>query len=120
MNETLYKTWEFKGIEIKPISNARKLHITKLVDIAKVTPWDIALLIFSFVCNEKILMRGLRNPEAFDEAATKWLNDNSIQLEDFDESAGSVVREVLEHSMSNRVVPVVDPSLAPDPAMGNE
>ena len=117
-DDTLHKTWEFKGMEIKPLSRARKFHLSKLVDFSKITPWDIAVLICALTCEDSKLMKGLRNPEYFDSHVSAWIEENKMDMADFDESALSVIREVMEHSDSNRAVPISDPTMMPDP-MGN-
>lgn len=116
--DTLHKTWEFKGIEIKPLSRARKFHLSKLVDFTKISPWDIVVLVFALTCNESILMKGLRDSSAFDIAVSKWIESEKLEIGDFDESALSIIKEVMEHSDSNRAVPMSDPNMMEDP-MGN-
>jgi len=118
-DDTLHQTWEFKGIEIKPLSRARKFHLSKLVDFSKVSPWDIVVLIFALTCHESTLMRGLRNPEWFDGEVNKWIEKEKLDMSDFDESTLTIIKEVMEHSESNKVKPISDPSMMPDP-MGNE
>jgi hypothetical protein len=117
-NDTLYKTWEFQGIEIKPLSNARKFHLTKLVDFSKITPWDIAVLVYALICDSKILTRGLRDLDYFNEEVTKWIDSTNLAMGDFDEKTLEMIKEVLAHSDSNKVSAITDPSMAPDP-MGN-
>lgn len=118
-NDTLYKTWEFLGLEIKPLTNARKFHLTKLVDFTKITPWDIAVLIHALVCDEKTLIKALRNAEFFDEQVSKWINDGKIDMSHFNEESLSMIKEIMEHSDTNKVIPITDPSMTPDPVMGN-
>lgn len=117
-NDSLYKTWEFQGHEIKPLSNARKFHLTKLVDFTKITPWDIAVLIYALICDPKILTKGLRDLDSFNEEVTNWIDKENIAMGDFNESTLAMVKEVMEHSDSNKASAIVDPSMAPDP-MGN-
>lgn len=117
-DDTLHKTWEFKGIEIKPISRARKFHLSKLVDFSKITPWDIAVLIFALSCHESVLMKGIRKPESFDLEVNAWIESAQLDMADFDEGTLGIIREVMEHSDSNRAKPIDDPNMMPDP-MGN-
>ena len=117
-DDTLHKTWEFKGITINPLSRARKFHLSKLVDFSKISPWDIVVLIFALTCDEKTLMAGLRNQERFDKQVSEWIEKENLELSDFDDSTLDLIKEVLEHSESNKAVPVSDPTMMPDP-LGN-
>jgi len=117
-DDTLHKTWEYKGIEIKPLSRARKFHLSKMVDFSNVTPWDIAVLLYALTCKEDILIRGLRNQTFFDDHVTKWIEKENIEFADLDESVMELIKEVFEHSETNRAVPIKDESMLEDP-MGN-
>jgi len=117
--DTLHKTWEFKGIEIKPLSKARKFHLSKLVDFAKISPWDIVVLVFALTCEEPTLMRGLRDQAWFDLEVSEWIEKNAFEIADFGGDALTVIKEVMEHSDSNKAVPIADPNMMPDP-LGNE
>lgn len=116
--DSLFQTWEFKGMEIKPPSYARKFKTSKLVDFTRITPWDIAVLIFALTCDEKTLTKGLRNQTGFDEKVSEWIESEKLTMEDFDESAMATIKEVMENSDANRATPISDPSMMPDP-MGN-
>ncbi len=118
-DDTLHKTWEFKGIEIKPVSRARKFHLSKLVDFSKITPWDIVVLVFALTCKDTVLMRGLRDQAWFDQEVSEWIEENEFTMANFDESALLVIKEVMEHSDSNKAVPISDPNMMADP-LGNE
>jgi hypothetical protein len=117
-DDTLHKTWEFKGIEIKPLPRARRFHLTKLVDFSKVSPWDIAVLIFALSCDQAELMKGLRNPEWFDGKVSEWIESAKLEMEDFNEESLAIIREVMEHSEENKAKPIADPNMMEDP-MGN-
>lgn len=117
-NDTLHQTWEYRGIEIKPLSRARKFHLSKMVDFSKISPWDIAVLLFAITCKDHILIRGLRNQEFFDGEVSAWIEREKIDLSDLDDSVLDLIKEILEHSESNRAVPVQDADMMPDP-MGN-
>ena len=117
-NDSLYKTWEFQGREIKPLTNARKFHLTKLVDFTKITPWDIAVVIYALICDPQFLTKGLRDLDSFNEQVTKWIDDENIAMGDFNESTLATIKEVMDHSDSNKASAIVDPTMAPDP-MGN-
>jgi len=118
MNDTLHKTWEFKGIELKPLSRARKFHLSKLVDFSKISPWDIAVLIFALQCEQSELMKGLRNPEWFDGKVSAWIEKQELEMSDFNEETLSIIQEVMEHSETNKARPVADPNMMEDP-LGN-
>ena len=117
--DTLHKTWEYKGIEIKPLSRARKFHLSKMVDFKNITPWDIALLLFALTCKEQVLIKGLRNQIFFDEEVSEWIDKEEIEFSDLDESVMDIIKEVMEHSDQNRAVPIKDESMMEDPS-GNE
>jgi hypothetical protein len=118
-DDTLHKTWEFKGTEIKPLSRARKFHLSKLVDFTKISPWDIAVLIFALSCDQSTLMKGLRNPEWFDQKVSEWIEKKKLDMADFNEESLTIIREVMEHSDENKAKPVADPNMMEDP-LGNE
>ena len=50
--ESLHKTWEFKGTEIKPVSRARKFHISKLVDFTAITTFNYNVKRYIKTCLE--------------------------------------------------------------------
>jgi len=116
--DTLHKTWEYRGIEIKPLSRARKFHLSKMVDFSNVSPWDIAVLLFALTCKEDTLIRGLRNQVFFDGEVSRWIENEKIDFTDLDESVMTIIKEVMEHSDMNRAVPVKDENMMEDP-MGN-
>jgi hypothetical protein len=117
-DDTLHKTWEFKGIEINPPARARKFHLSKLVDFSKISPWDIAVLIYALSCDQSSLMKGLRNTEWFDERVSEWIEKNELDMADFNEATLSIIKEVMEHSESNKARPIADPNMMEDP-LGN-
>ena len=117
-DDTLHKTWEFKGIEIKPLARARKFHLSKLVDFSKITPWDIAVLIYGLICQQSALMKGLRNPEWFDAEVNKWIESEKLEMDDLNEDALEIIKEVMDHSESNKARPIADPNMMEDP-LGN-
>ena len=63
-------------------------------------------------------MRGLRDQAWFDLEVTEWIDLQGFEMADFDETAMNVIKEVMEHSDSNKAVPISDPTMMPDP-MGN-
>jgi hypothetical protein len=116
--DTLHKTWEFKGMEIKPLARARKFHLSKLVDFTKISPWDIAVLLYALSCDQSVLMKGLRNTEWFDGKVSDWIETNNLEMTDFNEDTLSIIKEVMEHSDANKARPISDPNMMEDP-MGN-
>lgn len=116
--ETLMKTWEFMGHEILPLSYARKMHLSKLVDFSRIAPWDIAVLVFALICDEKTIIKGLRDVEHFDTKVSEWLEKSKITMEHFNEGVLGMIKEIMEHSDSNKAAPISDPSMMPDP-VGN-
>jgi len=118
-DDTLHKTWEFKGIEIKPLSRARKFHLSKIVDFQKITPWDLCVLTYGLICPPSEIAKALRRPDWFDDTVSKWIEKEKLEVEDFGEEVQAIIKEVMEHSDSNRVKPVTDLNMLPDP-MGNE
>jgi len=117
-DDTMHKTWEFKGIEINPLSRARKFHLSKIVDFSKLTPWDLAVLIYGLICNQSEIVKALRNPQWFDDAVTKWIEKEKLEISDFGEEAQTVLKEVMEHSDTNKAKPIADLTMMEDP-MGN-
>lgn len=113
--DTLHKTWEYKGIEIKPLTRARKFHLSKMVDFSNISPWDIALLLFALTCKEKTLIKGLRNQEYFDEEVSKWIDKEELEMAELDESVMELIKEIMEHSDMNKAVPVKDENMMEDP-----
>ena len=118
-DDTLHKTWEFKGIEIKPLSRARKFHLSKLVDFARITPWDLAALIYGLICPQSEISKALRKPEWFDETVSRWIEKEKLEIADFGQEAQTVIQEIMEHSEANKAKPVSDPDMMEDP-LGNE
>lgn len=118
-DDTLHKTWEFKGIEIKPLSRARKFHLSKIVDLSRVTPWDVATLIYGLICPQSEITKALRKPEWFDATVTKWLEKEGLDIPDFGKDAQTIIEEIMEHSEANKAKPVSDPNMMEDP-LGNE
>jgi len=118
-DDTLHKTWEFKGIEIKPLSRARKFHLSKLVDFTRVSPWDVSTLMYGLICPQSEIMKALRKPEWFDETVTRWIEKEKLDIPDFGEDAHKIIQEVMEHSDANKAKPVADPNMMEDP-LGNE
>lgn len=116
--DAMYKTWEYRGIEIKPLSRARKFHLSKLVDFQKISPWDIAVLLFALTCKKSVMLRGLRDQAFFDAEVSEWIDKEEIDVADLDDSVMNLIKEIMEHSDSNRAAPIQDPSMMPDP-MGN-
>ena len=119
-SESMFKTWEFKGIEIKPLSYARKWQISKLVNMADGTPYDMAMCIFLFICKKSDLSKGLRNNAYIDNKFEKWLDKVELEFSDFGKEAGQMITEVMEHSQKNQAEPIIneDPSMTADP-VGN-
>lgn len=116
--DTLHQTWEFKGMEILPLSKSRRFILSKLVDFTKITPWDIAVLMFALVCDQQTLIAGMRSQERFDSKVAEWIDKKELDMSDFDDSTLQIIREVMENADANRAVPVTDPSMMPDP-LGN-
>ena len=116
--DTQFQTWEFKGLEIKPLSYARRFHLSKLVDFSAITPWDIAVLMFALSCDQRQLIRGMRDRDKFDAEVSDWIESNRLQMSDFDDAALQTIREVMENADTNRAIPVTDPNMMPDP-LGN-
>jgi hypothetical protein len=120
-DDGMFTTWEFKGIEIKPLSYARKWQISKLVNMKDATPYDLAMMIFLFVCKQSEIERGLRNNAFIDKKFFQWMNKVKLEFSDFDGNAGEMISEVMAHSNKNQAEPVEsdDPNLIADPT-GNE
>ena len=114
-NENFLKTFEFKGIEIKPLSYARKASILGLLaNPSAPTFTDIPTFIYGTICLESELIHARRKPEAFDVAVNRWMDQVKYQPEDV-EAAGQLIRELLENSEADKAQPMEDVSLASDP-----
>lgn len=114
-NDNFLKTFEFKGIEIQPLSYARKASILGLLaNPAAPTFTDIPTFIYGCICPENELIRARRKPEAFDVAVNRWMDAIKYGPEDV-EAAGQVIKDLLENSEADKAQPLEDASLAPDP-----
>lgn len=116
--DTLHKTWEFKGIEIQPLSYGRRANIRSIALMYPPGPTMFAAAIYGAVCDIKELTKGLRDHDWFTEKVTAWMD--KIELtDDDDDDLGRIFKELMDHSESNKARPVSDPNLMPDP-LGNE
>ena len=114
-NENFLKTFEFKGIEIKPLSYARKASILGLLaNPSAPTFTDIPTFVYGTICPESELIRARRKPEAFDLAVNRWMDQVQYQPEDV-EAAAELIRSLLENSEADKAQPMEDVSLASDP-----
>lgn len=117
-NDTLQKTWEFKGVEITPLAIAQKNHAISIVSGMAPGPTMFASVVYSAICKKSDLMKGVRNPDWFLEQVSAWMEKIELGPDDFEE-LGTIFKELIEHSNANRAVPVRDLDMMEDP-MGNE
>lgn len=114
-NDNYLKTFEFKGIEIQPLSFARKASILGLLaNPSSPTFTDIPTFIYGCICPEAELIRARRKPETFDVSVNKWIDKIQYGTGDV-EAAGELIRAILENSDADKAQPTSDESLAPDP-----
>lgn len=114
----MFQTWEFKGIEIKPLTLGRKNNIVTLIAGLPIGPTMFAMAVYGAICPVPEIIKGLRNPDWFTEKVTEWME--SIELDQGDyEQLGTIFKELIENSGKNRAVPVTDPNMLPDPELGN-
>ena len=114
-NDDYLKTFEFKGIEIKPLSYARKASILGLLSNPQAPTFsDIPTFIYGCICPESELIRARRKPETFDAAVNRWIDSVQYGTNDV-ESAGNLIRDILENSDADKAQPLEDGSLASDP-----
>jgi hypothetical protein len=105
--DTLFKTWEFKGIEIKPLSYARKANLFSVVDSSNFGMADVAAFLYGCICQESELIKGKRKLEFFDEKVNAWMN--KIQFTPEDARVGAeLITEIINHSDSNKASPIAE------------
>lgn len=115
---SMFQTWEFKGLEIKPLTLGRKNNIVTLIAGLPIGPTMFAMAVYGAICPVPEIIKGLRNPDWFTEKVTEWME--SIELDQGDyEQLGTIFKELIENSGKNRAVPVTDPNMLPDPELGN-
>jgi len=120
LDDGMFTTWEFKGIEIKPISYGRKNHIVSIAAGYPPGPTMFAACIYGAICPVKELIKGLRNVDWFTEKVSDWMEKIELGQGDYEE-LGKTYMAIMEHSGKNQAVPVEsdDPNLISDPT-GNE
>ena len=112
-----FDSFDFKGIEIQPLTYARRALILGLVNPAALSYMDAPTFLYGAICPERELIRARRTLEAFDTAVATWIERVKFSSADSDE-AGRVIQALLEHSEENKAEPVTDASLQSDP-LGN-
>lgn len=116
-DDQFFATFEFKGIEIKPLSYARRALILGMVNPTSLSFMDAPTFLYGALCPERELIRARRQPEKFDEAVAAWID--KVQFTEHDmEEASRVISAMLNNSDANRAEPINDASLSPDP-LGN-
>ena len=113
-NENYFKTFEFKGIEIPPLTYARRACVLGLVNLVTPTFMDLPSFIYGCICKEKDLISYRRQPEKFDIAVAKWIDDIKYSIQDCYD-AGEVVAAIMKHSEDGRATSMEDRSLDADP-----
>lgn len=117
-NDTLQKTWEFKGVEILPLAIAQKNHALTIVGGMSAGPTMFAAVLYASICKKSDLMKGLRRQDWFLEQVSAWMEKIELGPDDYEELA-KIWTELIEHTTANRAVPVKDFDMMEDP-MGNE
>lgn len=118
-DDSLHKTWEFKGEEIRPFAISARNHAINIVTGMSPGPTMFAAVIYCAICKKSEMMKGLRDPDWFLEKVSEWIEKVELGNQDYEE-LGRIFKELLEHSDKNRAVPSADPNMLPDPIMGNE
>ena len=113
-NADYFKTFEFKGIEIKPLTYARRALVLGMVNLVDPTFMDLPSFIYGCICNERDLIKWRRTPEKFDTAVAKWIDDIKYSIQDCHE-AGEVVASLIKHSNDGRATSTADTDLDADP-----
>jgi hypothetical protein len=115
----MFTTWEFKGIEIKPISYGRKNHLVSIMAGFPPGPTMFATGIYGSICKLSEIIKGLRNVDYFTERVTDWMEEVELCQDDYEE-LGKVFMSIMEHSGKNQAVPIDqgDPNMIEDP-VGN-
>lgn len=119
LDDGMFTTWEFKGIEIKPISYGRKNHIVSIAAGYPPGPTMFAACLYGAICPVGEVIKGLRNVDSFTEKVTEWMETIELGPEDYEE-LGRIYMAIMEHSGKNQAVPIEndDPSMVADP-LGN-
>jgi hypothetical protein len=119
LDDGMFTTWEFKGIEIKPISYARKNHIVSIASGYPPGPTMFATCIYGAICPIGEIIKGLRNVDSFTERVTTWMDEIELEQDDYEE-LGRIYMAIMEHSGKNQAVPIEsdDLSMTADP-VGN-
>ena len=113
-NENYFKTFEFKGIQIPPLTYARRACILGLVNLVEPTFMDLPSFIYGSICNWNDLVGYRRSPRKFDFAVTKWIDEVKYSMQDCNE-AGEVIAALIKHSNEGQAVSNGDPDLDADP-----
>lgn len=113
----MFQTWEFKGVEIKPLSIGRKNNLITLARSVPAGPTMFAMVLYGATCKPSEIIRGLRDPDWFIEKVTEWMEKIEMDQDDYEE-LGRIFNELIASTNKNRAVPVSDPDMMPDP-LGN-
>ena len=116
-DDKFHETFEFKGIEVKPLSYARRALVLGLVNPSNLSFMDAPTFIYGCICPESELIRARRNIEAFDTKVAQWIESIKFGPQDSEEAA-SLISKLMTNSEANRAEPVADESMLPDP-VGN-
>lgn len=103
--DSMTKTWEFKGIELPPLTYARKSNLLSVINRDNFGPTDVAAFLYGCICDEADLRRARRDPSKFDEKVDRWMNKIQFGTDDFTEGA-TIVSEMISHSDSNQARPI--------------
>lgn len=119
IDDGMFTTWEFKGVEIKPISYGRKNHIVSIAAGYPAGPTMFACCLYGAICPLKEITKGLRNVDFFTGKVTDWMEEIELGPDDY-EDLGRIYMAIMEHSGKNQAVPIDndDPSTMEDP-LGN-
>jgi hypothetical protein len=119
INEEFYQTYEWKGTELQPFSEARRsVAMSVGVRLGGDLPpsiLDIHILLYILLSDKKELVKAHRNPDAFISSVLDWA-DKNITPADYEEEA-KVVGEVIRNSNITAATIVEDG--APGEPMGN-
>lgn len=117
INDEFYKTFEWKGKQLQPFSEARRAVAMSIGVRMGGDPapsiLDIHALIYILLCEKKDLVRAHRDPDAFMAKVLDWADAN-ITPADY-EAEASLVRDCIANAFSTRATSIDDGDIGGNP-----
>jgi hypothetical protein len=109
INDEFHKSFEWKGEELQPFSEARRAVASsagvRMFGDAPPSLLDMHILLYILIAPRKELAKAHRNPDAFIEKVMEWA-DKNITPADYEEEA-AMIKGVLENAFSTQAT-VID------------